>query len=542
MATATPTTTSSEHLESSEAAEQAWRPKYNPWLIGVSVSLAAFMEVLDTSIANVALPYMAGSLGASNDESTWVLTSYLVSNAIVLPISGWLANAVGRKRFFILCIFLFTASSLFCGLAPSLPLLLCARVIQGAGGGGLQPMAQAILADTFPPEQRGVAFALYGITAVTAPTIGPTLGGWITDNYSWRWIFFINLPVGLLALGLIMRLVEDPPHLARLKGAGVRLDYIGIALLVLGIGALQILLDKGQEEDWFGSHFITMLAVVAAVCLIALVIWEWFHKEPIIEMRLFKNFNFLSSNLMMFAFGVMLFSSLVMMPLFLQTLTGYTAELAGLAISAGGLVILIEMPIVGQLTQRLQVRYIIAAGWLALVIGMVYSARNLDLLISFGFATWMRILQVLGIGLLFVPITLAAYIGMPQEKSSSVAGMINFMRNIGASVGTSMVATLIARRAQFHQVHLVSHLASDNPLFEGRVRMLAAHLATSGLGEYEGGQQATARLYQAMQHQAHTLAYIDTFWVLAAIAVVMFGLSFILKKNNPGAGGEVAVG
>jgi DHA2 family multidrug resistance protein len=402
-------------------------------------------------------------------------------------------------------------------------------------------MAQAILADTFPPEQRGVAFALYGITAVTAPTVGPTLGGWITDNYSWRWIFFINLPVGLLAMGLVLRLVEDPPYLAR-KGAGVRLDYIGIALLVLGIGALQILLDKGQEEDWFGSHFITVLAVVAAVCLITLVIWEWFHKNPIIEMRLFKNFNFLSSNLMMFAFGVMLFSSLVMMPLFLQTLTGYTAELAGLAISAGGLVILVEMPIVGQLTQRVQVRYIIAAGWLALVIGMVYSARNLDLLISFGFATWMRIVQVLGIGLLFVPITLAAYIGMPQEKSSSVAGMINFMRNIGASVGTSMVATLIARRAQFHQVHLVSHLASDNPLFEGRVRMLAAHLAASGLGEYEGRQQATARLYQAMQHQAHTLAYIDTFWVLAAIAVVMVGLSFILKRNNPGAGGEVAVG
>jgi DHA2 family multidrug resistance protein len=500
------------------------------------------MEVLDTSIANVALPYMAGSLGASNDQATWVLTSYLVSNAIVLPISGWLADVVGRKRFFMLCIFLFTASSLFCGFAPSLPILLLARIFQGAGGGGLQPMAQAILADTFPPEQRGLAFALYGITAVTAPTIGPTLGGWITDNYSWRWIFFINLPVGILALGLILRLVEDPPQLSRLKGAGVRLDYIGIALLVLGIGALQILLDKGQEDDWFGSHFITLLAVVAAVCLIGLVVWEWFHKEPIIEMRLFKNFNFLSANLMMFAFGVMLFSSLVMMPLFLQTLTGYTAELAGLAISAGGLVILAEMPIVGQLTQRIQVRYIIAAGWLALVIGMIYSARNLDLLISFGFATWMRIVQVCGIGLLFVPITLAAYIGMPQEKSGSVAGMINFMRNIGASVGTSMVATLIARRTQFHQVHLVSHLASDNPLFEGRVRALAAHLVASGLGEYQSLQQATGRFYRAMQIQAQTLAYIDTFWILAAIAVVMFGLSFVLKRNNPKAGGEVAVG
>jgi DHA2 family multidrug resistance protein len=521
--------------------EPTWRPKFNPWLVGSAVSLAAFMEVLDTSIANVALPYMAGSLGASNDESTWVLTSYLVSNAIVLPISGWLANVIGRKRFFITCIFLFTASSLFCGIAPSLPLLLLARIAQGAGGGGLQPMAQAILADTFPPEQRGLAFALYGITAVTAPTVGPTLGGWITDNYSWRWIFFINLPVGLLALGLVLRLVEEPPHLGR-KCASVRLDYIGIALLVLGIGALQILLDKGQEEDWFGSHFIVLLAVVAAVCLIALVFWEWFYREPIIEVRLFKNFNFLGANLMMFAFGVMLFSSLVMMPLFLQTLTGYTAELAGLAISAGGLVILAEMPIVGQLTQRIQVRYIIAAGWLALTVGMFYSAHNINLLISFGFATWMRVVQVLGVGLLFVPITLAAYISMPREKSGSVAGMVNFMRNIGASVGTSMVATLVARRAQFHQVHLVSHFSPDNPLFEDRIRALAAHLSTGGLGGYQGQRQAYARLARAMQHQAQTLAYIDTFWTLAAIALVMFALSFILRKNAPGAGGEMAVG
>ena len=536
------TTAPAEHLENSQAGEPAWRPKYNPWLIGVSVSLAAFMEVLDTSIANVALPYIAGSLGASNDESTWVLTSYLVSNAIVLPISGWLADRVGRKRFFMLCIFLFTVSSLFCGLAPTLPLLLCARVVQGAGGGGLQPMAQAILADTFPPEQRGLAFGLYGITAVSAPTIGPTLGGWITDNYVWRWIFLINLPVGLLSLGLVLRLVEDPPQLSRLKGAGVRLDYIGIALLALGIGALQILLDKGQEDDWFGSHFITGLAIVATVCLVSLVIWEWFHKEPIIDMRLFKNFNFLGANLMMFAFGLMLFSSLVMMPLFLQTLMGYTAELAGLALSAGGLVIVAEMPIVGQLTQRIQVRYIIATGWLALAVGMTYSARNLDLLISFGFANWVRIVQVVGIGLLFVPITVAAYIGMPPEKSSSVAGLVNFMRNMGASVGTSMVTTLIDRRSQFHQVHLVSKLASDNPLFLDRMQALSAHLAASGLGAYQGRVQAYARLSAAMEKQANTLAYLDTFWILAGIAVVMLGCSFLLKRNNPGAGGAMAVG
>src|SRR5882724_12931528 len=335
-------------------------PRHNPWLIAIVVALAAFMEILDTSIANVALPYMAGNLGVSNDESTWVLTSYLVSNAIVLPISGWLAGVVGRKRFFMSCIAFFTLSSLLCGIAPSLGFLLLFRVLQGLGGGGLQPRAHAILADTFPPQQRGLAFALYGITAIMAPTIGPTLGGWITFNYSWRWIFFINLPVGVITWFLVRRFVEDPPYVTRLKSAGVKLDYIGIGLLTLGIGALQVLLDKGQEDDWFGSRFITTLIVVATVCLISLVIWEWFQKTPIIDVRMFKNFNFASSSLMMFTLGILLFSSLVLMPQFLQTLLGYTSQLAGLALSAGGLVLLFEMPIMGKLTTKFQARYLIA--------------------------------------------------------------------------------------------------------------------------------------------------------------------------------------
>ena len=302
--------------------------------------MAAFMEVLDTSIANVALPYMAGGLGSSNDESTWVLTSYLVSNAIVLPISGWLASLFGRKRFFIVCILIFTVASVLCGSATSLGMLLLFRVIQGAGGGGLQPMAQAILADTFPPEKRGLAFALYGITAIMAPTIGPTLGGWITDNYSWRWIFFINLPVGILAMFLVTRLVEDPPFLRRTKRAGVTVDFIGISLLALGVGALQVVLDKGQEDDWFGSSFITRLVIVSVVCLVGLVIWEWRHKTPIIDVHLFTNFNFVTANLMMFIFGVLLFGALVTMPQFLQTVLGYTAENAGLVLSGGGAVVL----------------------------------------------------------------------------------------------------------------------------------------------------------------------------------------------------------
>src|SRR6202167_3406418 len=352
------------------------RPKFNPWLIAVVVALAAFMEVLDTSIANVAMPYMAGNLGASHDQSTWVLTSYLVSNAIILPISGWLAGALGRKRFFMACLGIFTVSSLLCGIAPNLGLLLLFRVLQGAGGGGLQPMAQAILADTFPPEKRGLAFALYGITAIMAPTIGPTLGGWITFNYSWRWIFFINLPVGIITWFLVRRFVEDPPYLARLKAAGVKLDYIGIALLTLGIGALQVSLDRGQEDDWFGSRFITTLVVVATVCLISLVIWEWYQKAPIIDVRMFRSFNFASSKLMMFTLGILLFSSLVLMPQFLQTLLGYTSQLAGLALSAGGVVLLIEMPIMGQLTTKIQARFLIAFGWLSLGLAMFFCTQR----------------------------------------------------------------------------------------------------------------------------------------------------------------------
>src|SRR5882757_4794672 len=521
---------------------EVWRPKYNPWLIAVVVALAAFMEVLDTSIANVALPYMAGDLGSSNDESTWVLTSYLVSNAIVLPLSGWLAGALGRKRFFMTCLVLFTASSLLCGVAPNLGLLLLFRVLQGAGGGGLQPMAQAILADSFPPQQRGLAFALYGITAILAPTVGPTLGGWITFNYSWRWIFFINLPVGVATWFLVRRFVEDPPYLSRIKAAGVKLDYIGIALLTLGIGALQVLLDKGQEDDWFGSRFITTLVVVATVCLISLVIWEWYQKAPIIDVRMFKNFNFASASLMMFTLGILLFSGLVLMPQFLQTLVGYTSELAGLALSAGGLVLLFEMPIMGQLTTKIQARYLIAFGWLALSIAMFYSTKRIDLQISFSAAVWLRIAQVIGLGFLFVPISLVAYIGISPEKDNAVAGIVNFMRNMGSSVGTSLVTTLIARRSQFHQQILVNYTRSDNPNFQNSLSGITQHFAQFGLSPHEAHARAYANIYQGVQSQAASLAYIDTFMVLAVGAAIMFCLTFVLKKNEPGGGGAEAVG
>jgi DHA2 family multidrug resistance protein len=516
-------------------------PKSNPWLIAAVVAMAAFMEILDTSIANVALPYMAGSLGASNDESTWVLTSYLVSNAIVLPVSGWLASVFGRKRFFMLCLLIFTISSLLCGLAPSLGLLLLFRVLQGAGGGGLQPMAQAILADTFPPSKRGLAFALYGVTAVMAPTIGPTLGGWITFNYSWRWIFFINLPVGILALFLVYRLIEDPPYLARVKGAAVKLDYIGVALLVLGIGALQIFLDKGQEDDWFGSRFITTLIIISAVSLVSLVIWEWFRKDPVIDVRLFKNFNYAGACIMIFMLGVLLFSSLVLMPQFLQTLLGYTAELAGLVLTGGAVLLLFIFPLVGKLTSMVQARYIIAFGWLCLAIGMFYSTVRIDLHISFVSAAWLRVIQQVGLGFLFVPITLVSYVGIPTEKSNSVAGMVNFFRNIGSSVGTSMVATMIARRSQFHQVMLSSHTNATQQGFDNVVNGLTQRLMLTGLSRPDAQAHAYARAYQQLRAEAATLSYIDVFWILSVIAGIMFFLSFLLRKNDPHGGGETVI-
>jgi len=524
---------------SSISQEAVWKPRVNPWIIAIAVSLAAFMEVLDTSIANVALPHIAGNLGASNDESTWVLTSYLVSNAIVLPTSGWLVGFLGRKRFFLICIVFFTVSSFLCGIAPSLGLLLLFRVLQGAFGGGLQPMAQAILGDSFPPAKRGLAFALYGITAICAPAIGPTLGGWITDNYSWRWIFYLNVPVGAVAFMLVYQLVEDPPYLARLKKRLSGFDFIGFSLLTVGVGALQIVLDKGQEDDWFGSHFITTLVVIAAVGLVSLVVWEWLQKEPIVDVRLFKNFNVATTNLMFLMLGMALFSSTVLMPQLLQTLMGYTAQRAGMVLSAGALVVLVALPLVGQLTTRFQARYLIAFGWISLATSMYFSCRQIDLLISFRTAAFLRVWQYLPVAFLFVPLTLAGYVGLPAEKTNAAAGLMNFMRNIGQSVGTSVVTTLIARRSQYHQSVLAEYTASGN--FHASTTALATRLSRTGLSLHAAQQQALGRLYAMIQGQAAVLSYIDAYWLLAAISAIMFLCSFFLKRNDPGKSRNVSV-
>jgi DHA2 family multidrug resistance protein len=526
------------NASASVASDQTFpQSNVNPWIIGVVVSMAAFMEVLDTSIANVALPHIAGNLGASNDESTWVLTTYLVSNAVVLPISGFLVDWLGRKRFFLTCIVFFTVSSFLCGLAPSLGLLLLFRVLQGAFGGGLQPMTQAILADTFPPEKRGLAFALYGVTIVCAPAIGPTLGGWITDNYSWRWIFYINVPVGILAVLLVTQLLPDPLHLSRLKSATSRFDYIGFGLLAVGVGALQVALDKGQEDDWFGSRFITTLIILAAVGLVSLVIWEWRHKEPIVDVRLFTLFNFASCNVMMFVLGIVLFSSTVLLPQFLQTLMGYTAQTAGMVLSAAAILLLFLTPVVGRLATRFQARYLLAFGWITLAMAMYLTCKRIDLLISFRAATWLRIWQYLPIAFLFVPLTMAAYVGLPESKSNAAAGLINFVRNIGQSVGTSAVTTLIARRSQYHQSVLAEYTRS--PRFNAAVAGLTNRLTHVGLNLYSAHQQALARMYSMVLTQAQTLSYVDVYWLLAVTSTLMFLLSFLLAKNEPGAGGKV---
>jgi DHA2 family multidrug resistance protein len=517
-----------------------WRPSYNPWLVAFVVSLAAFMEVLDTSIANVALPHIAGSLAASRDESTWVLTSYLVSNAIVLPISGWLAAQVGRKRLFTICIVSFTASSLVCALAPNLGSLLAARVVQGIGGGGLQPLAQAILADSFPAEKRGMAFSVYGATAIFAPAIGPTLGGWITDNYSWPWIFLINVPVGIIAWIMILQVVEDPPYLRRTPAAGVRIDYVGFALLALGVGALQVMLDRGQEDDWFASDFITTLAAVSVVCVTGFVIYEWRRPDPIVDVRLFCHRNFAISNLLMFSMGVTLFSAVVMMPQFLQSLMGYTAETAGMVLSAGAFVVVLQLPLIGRLTSVVPAKYLIACGWLLMASAMYLSTQRTDLSISFAAATWLRIAQAVPISLVFIPLSVVAYIGIPREKSNAVAAMINFMRNMGASVGTSLVTTLVARHAQRHQVFLTGRLNPDEPAFREQLDGLAQHFAQAGASADQAQQQAYAALYQSLTAQARTLAFIDTYSILAVGAVVMLVLTVFLKYNDPHAAGPGA--
>jgi DHA2 family multidrug resistance protein len=519
-------------------ADAAWRPAVNPWVIALAVTLATFMEVLDTSIANVALPHIAGSLSAGQDESTWVLTSYLVSNAIVLPLSGWLSSIIGRKNFYMGCVALFTVSSFLCGLAPNLATLIVCRILQGAGGGGLQPSEQAILADTFPPAKRGMAFAVYGIAVVTAPAIGPTLGGWITDNFSWRWIFFINIPVGILSILLTTRLIQDPPYFKRRKLSETKIDYVGLGFVALGLGALQIVLDKGQRDDWFESHFILILTIIAAASLIFLVIWEWRHKDPIIDLHLFSDRTFAVSNLLMFMLGFALLGSTLLLPLFSQTLLGYSAEQAGLALMPGGFTIIILLPLVGFLLSRYSPRWLLLFGLIVLSASL-FHMTGFDLDVDFRTVAVARMLQAVGMAFLFVPINTAAYAFLPREKNNAASGLMNLARNIGGSVGISLVTTMLDRRTQLHLTNLASNLSLANPALQNTLRGAEAAIRAHGASDAGATQQAYALVQGAIGRQATMLAYIDCFWFLGVAILVMVPMVFLMKKSKPG--GAIAV-
>ncbi len=512
----------------------------NPWLVAVVVSIATFMEVLDTSIANVAVRHIAGGTASTVDEATWVLTSYLVANAVILPASGWLSTVLGRKRFYMGCVALFTISSFLCGMATSLPMLIFFRVLQGMGGGGLAPSEQSILADTFEPKKRGMAFALYGIVVVAAPAIGPTLGGWITDNYSWRWIFFINVPVGVISLFLSHLVVHDPPRLIeerkrRLRG-GLKIDYLGFGLLALGLGSMQVVLDKGQEEDWFGSSFIVIMTVLSVGGLVFGIIREIVVDQPVLEVRLFEDRTFAVANVVMFAVGIVLFGTTIVLPLYSQEMLGYPAALAGLALTPGGFIVMLLMPMVGFLINKMQARYMVMIG-MAISSIAIYRLTRFDLNVSFSTLIWARIFQASGLAFLFVPINTAAYASLSREKSNDASALLNLSRNVGGSVGISLVNTVLARRGQYHQNVLISHATPFSVAFQQMLRgMSSAIMSHGGPSIAVATAKSRAMIYAMVQRQGQMLAYIDVFWLLAVGCACMIPLLLLMKPNKPGAG------
>ncbi|HEY1849284.1 MAG TPA: DHA2 family efflux MFS transporter permease subunit [Opitutaceae bacterium] len=497
---------------------------HNIWLVAIVVSMATFMEVLDTSIANVSLPHIAGGLAASQDESTWVLTSYLVSNAIILPVSGWLSRVIGRKRFYLICVAVFGISSLLCGLAPSLPILVLFRVLQGLGGGGLSPSEQSILADTFPQEKRGQAFALYGVAVVVAPTLGPTLGGLITDNISWRWIFFINVPVCIASLCLASMLLEDPPQVekehAEAKKAAGRVDWLGFLLAAIGLGCMQVVLDKGQEDDWFHSNLILAFSVVSAFAILFLIVWELNQDDPIVDLPLMKRSSFAAAMGVMFVTGFILISTTQMLPQYLQAVMGYNATMAGLALTAGGVATLCMMPLAGMLIGKgFSPKYLIMFGLLVETVGCFYY-QGFNLEISFWHAAFGRVIQGVGLPFLFVPITTASYADLPPGKSNNASALINTMRNLGGSWGISIAVMIVARRAQFHHERLG----------EGVGALSRAFHSTAGVGVRITNSIVT--------RQASLLSYIDAFHMLAIACLVALPVALVLRK--PRGGGEAA--
>ena len=521
------------------------RPRViNPWLIAITVTLATFMELLDTAIANVSLPHIAGGLAASYDESTWVLTSYLVANAIILPLSAWLSRVFGRKNYYMTCVGLFAISSLMCGLAPSLGLLIFFRVLQGIGGGGLAPVEQAILVDTFPANKRAAAFALYSMAIVTAPAIGPPLGGWITDNFSWRWVFFINVPIGLVSLILTSRIVSDPPEFKReveeARAAGrLRIDYVGILLIAIGFACLEVVLDRGQEDDWFGSHFIVAFFALAVVTLVVAIVWELRHDDPVVELALLKERNFAISNVFYFLFGFILFGSTVLIPQMLQSLYGYTATDAGLVLGPGALVIVILAPLVVQLVKRVPVSRLIAFGFVILGCSLWYYA-SFNLATNYGKEAFARVVQGFGLAFLFVPTSQLAYSLLPRNKNNKASSLTNLFRNWGGSFGIAFVTTMIQRRTQYHRSILVAHVGNENVTFQSMLSGVTSQLMHQGYSASDAAVRAIARIDGLVQQQASILAFLDCFWILGVVAFCAPILTFFIRRFNQTGGGPAA--
>ena len=512
-----------------------WRPRANPWVITAAVMMATFMEVLDTSIAIVALPHIAGNLSASTDESTWVLTSYLVANAVILPASGWLAEHFGRKRFLIACIAIFMASSFACGIAPSLGLLVVARVLQGVGGGALQPISQAILLESFPPEKRGMAMAAFGLGVVVAPIIGPTLGGWITDNYSWRWVFYINIPVGVAAILMTRAFVEDPPYIRDAKPG--KIDSVGFGLMAVSIATLQIILDKGQQVGWFDAPWIRWFAILCAVTMAAFIARELRVEEPIVNLRVLRNRNFAVGTFLITLMGIALYGMLTLQPLFLQTLIGYTALQSGLAVSPRGLGALLMMPLVGYLTNVMDKRVMIGFGFLlfgatSLMLG------NVNLQVSMSSVVWPIALSGIASALIWVPLATVTMGTLHREEMGNAAGIFNLMRNIGGSIGISVVATMLVRNAQAHQANMVAHLVSSNPVFHSRFMELQGAFL-SRFGPVEASRKAMAAIYAELLRQANLWSFVDNFRFVAWVCVACFTAIFLLKKAEGGGAIEV---
>ncbi len=518
-----------------QAAHPSGPPSVNKWLITIAVMAGTFMEIIDTTVVNVALPQMAGSLSAGVDEATWVLTSYLVSNAIVLPITGWLSALFGRKRFLMICLALFTTASMLCGSAPNLESLIFFRVLQGIGGGALQPISQAILLESFPVRERGMAMAIWGIGVVFAPIIGPLLGGWITDTLSWRWVFYINFPVGVLSLVLTALFIFDPAYIKKQRAG--KIDYVGLAFLILALGCLQVVLDKGEREDWFASAFIVRLAIMSITSMALLIYWELKTKHPVVDLRLFKERNYAAGVTIMFFFGFVLYGSIMLLPLFLQTIMGYDATLAGWALAYGGIGSLIILPIVGRLTQIMDGRWLVAAGLLINLVA-VYLMSNYNTQIDFYTAWWPRLIQGFGLGTTFVSLTTLTMSRISQEKMGNATGIFNLMRNLGGSFGIATATTLLSRRSQFHQSHLVERLTPLNLPFQNwqhRIREVLPGLPPDW--QWWQYKQPLAGLYLEVQRQARMLAFCDDYWFFTLLFLALLPLVLLMRKsptNGPG--------